>query len=97
MSLAAGALRRPVTTFATVLALVLLGAVSLGRMPVSLLPDVSLPVLTIRTTYEGAAATQVALSRKEEDLNGDGRIDVTSFYAKGKLVRKEVSDPSLVQ
>ena len=29
-------------------------------MPVSLLPDVTLPVLTVRTLYEGAAATEVS-------------------------------------
>jgi antitoxin component YwqK of YwqJK toxin-antitoxin module len=47
--------------------------------------------------YEGSAAAQVALARKEEDVNGDGKVDVTSIYKNGKLVRKEVSDPSLVQ
>jgi HAE1 family hydrophobic/amphiphilic exporter-1 len=60
MSLPALALRRPVTTVAATLALVLLGAVSLGRLPVSLLPDVTLPVLTIRTTYTSAAAPEVS-------------------------------------
>lgn len=60
MSLAASALRRPITTLSATLALVLLGGVSLGRLPVSLLPDVSLPVLTIRTNYSGAAATEVS-------------------------------------
>ncbi|HXF95252.1 MAG TPA: efflux RND transporter permease subunit [Gemmatimonadales bacterium] len=60
MSLPGLALRRPVTTVAGTLALVLLGAVSLGRIPVSLLPDVTLPVLTIRTTYPGAAAPEVS-------------------------------------
>ncbi len=60
MSLPALALRRPVTTVAATLALVLLGAVSLGRLPVSLLPDVTLPVLRIRTNYSGAAAPEVS-------------------------------------
>ncbi len=60
MSLPALALRRPVTTVAATLALVLLGAVSLGRLPVSLLPDVALPVLTIRTNFPGAAAPEVS-------------------------------------
>ncbi len=60
MSLASVALRRPVTTVAATLALVLLGAVSLGQMPVSLLPDVALPVLTVRTIYAGAAAEEVS-------------------------------------
>jgi HAE1 family hydrophobic/amphiphilic exporter-1 len=60
MSLAAAAVRRPVATVAAVLAVLLLGSVSLLRLPVSLLPDVSLPVLTVRTTYNGAAATEVS-------------------------------------
>jgi HAE1 family hydrophobic/amphiphilic exporter-1 len=60
MSLTSAAVRRPVSTIAAVLAVVLLGAVSLSQLPVSLLPDVSLPVLTIRTGYPQAAATEVS-------------------------------------
>ena len=60
MSLAAYAVRRPVATLSAILAVVLLGSVSLSRLPVSLLPDVSLPVLTIRTAYTGAAAPEVS-------------------------------------
>lgn len=60
MSLAAYAVRRPVATLSAILAVVLLGSVSLSRLPVSLLPDVSLPVLTIRTVYNGAAAPEVS-------------------------------------
>lgn len=60
MSLVSAAVKRPVSTLASVIAIVLLGSVSLSRLPVSLLPDVTLPVLTIRTVYEGAAATEVS-------------------------------------
>ena len=60
MSLVSYSVRRPVATVAATLAIVLLGSVSLGRLPVSLLPDVSLPVLTIRTLYDGAAAEEVS-------------------------------------
>lgn len=60
MSLAGAAVRRPVSTIAAVLAVIMLGSVSLARLPVSLLPDVSLPVLTIRTAYPGAAASEVS-------------------------------------
>ncbi len=60
MSLAAAAVRRPVATVAAVLGVVLLGSVSLARLPVSLLPDVALPVLTIRTAYPDAAASEVS-------------------------------------
>src|SRR4051812_15774137 len=60
MSLASFAVKRPVTTIAATLGVVLLGSVSITKLPVSLLPDVELPVLTIRTTYPGAAATEVS-------------------------------------
>lgn len=60
MSLTAASVRRPVSTVAAVLALVLLGSVSLGRLPVSLLPDVTLPVLTIRTDLAGAAPPEIS-------------------------------------
>ncbi len=60
MSIAAFAVRRPVATVAAILAVVLMGSVSLTRLPVSLLPDVSLPVLTIRTVYPGAASPEVS-------------------------------------
>ena len=36
------------------------------------------------------------LAKREEDKNGDGSIDVTSIYENGKLVRREISDPTLV-
>ena len=60
MSWIESSIRRPVTTVATTLAIVLLGSVSLAKLPVSLLPDVTLPVLTIRTNYAGAAAEEVS-------------------------------------
>ena len=60
MSLSSSAVSRPVMTVAATIAVVLLGSVSLGRLPVSLLPDVTLPVLTVRTAYPGAAATEVS-------------------------------------
>jgi HAE1 family hydrophobic/amphiphilic exporter-1 len=60
MSLTSFAVRRPVTTVAATLAIVLLGSVSLTRLPVTLLPDVTLPVLTVRTVYTGAAAEEVS-------------------------------------
>lgn len=60
MSLAARAVQRPVATIAAILAALLLGGVSLTRLPVSLLPDVTLPLLTVRTVYPGAAATEVS-------------------------------------
>src|ERR1041385_7066479 len=90
MSLASGALGRPVTTVAATLAFVLVGAVSLGQLPVSLLPDVSLPVLTIRTTYSGAAATEVsrfiAEPIEEAVAATPGLVDLRSVSRNGEAV-----------
>lgn len=60
MSLSSAAIRRPISTISAVLAVLLLGAVTLARLPVTLLPDVTLPVLTVRATWTGAAAEEVA-------------------------------------
>lgn len=88
MSLASAALRRPVSTVAATLAMVLLGAVSLGRMPVSLLPDVGLPVLTIRTMYPGAAPEEVSrfISEPLEEAVGNtpGLLELRSVARAGE-------------
>jgi len=88
MSLSSAALRRPVSTVAATLAMVLLGAVSLGRMPVSLLPDVGLPVLTIRTMYPGAAPEEVSrfISEPLEEAVGNtpGLLELRSVARAGE-------------
>src|SRR4026208_514579 len=90
MSLTSVSVRRPVSTVAATIAIVLLGAVSLGRLPVSLLPDVSLPVLTIRTAYTGAAATEVsrfiAEPIEEADAATPGLVDLRSVSRNGEAV-----------
>ncbi len=39
---------------------------------------------------------ETLLARREQDLNGDGEIDVVSFYVGGKLVRRQIRDSDLV-
>lgn len=51
--------RRPVAISMLTLALLLFGLVSLSRLQVSLLPDLSYPRLTIRAELPGAAPTEV--------------------------------------
>ncbi|WMS86976.1 efflux RND transporter permease subunit [Pleionea litopenaei] len=51
--------RRPVTVFMFTLALCLFGFVLLGRLGLTLLPDLSYPTLTIRTDYAGAAPSEI--------------------------------------
>ncbi len=45
-------------------------------------------------TYETSGG-ETRLSRREEDINGDGNIDVVSIYKNGKLVRRAISDEAL--
>jgi HAE1 family hydrophobic/amphiphilic exporter-1 len=52
-------IRRPVTTVMIFLAVVVMGLVSLSRLPRELFPSISYPQITILTPYEGAAPEEV--------------------------------------
>ncbi len=54
MNLARASVRRPIFTAMITLMVVVLGAVSLSRLQIDLLPSVELPTLTVRTQYAGA-------------------------------------------
>jgi HAE1 family hydrophobic/amphiphilic exporter-1 len=51
--------RRPVTIAMFTLAVVLFGVVSLFRLKINLLPDLTYPTLTVRTEYAGAAPAEI--------------------------------------
>jgi HAE1 family hydrophobic/amphiphilic exporter-1 len=51
--------RRPVAITMFMVAIAVFGLVSLGHLPVDLLPEISYPTLTVRTSYEGAAPEDV--------------------------------------
>lgn len=55
MSLAQFSVNRPIFTTMVTLVIVILGAVSLSRLRIDLLPNIEMPTLTIRTEYEGAS------------------------------------------
>ena len=50
---------RPVAVTMSVLAVCVFGGVSLQKLPVTLLPEMSFPTLTVRTEYPGAAPSEV--------------------------------------
>ncbi len=66
------AIRRPVTVFMAVTAVVLFGWVSLDRLALNLLPEISYPSLTIQTDYEDAAPEEIEslLTRPVEEVVG---------------------------
>ncbi|MDX1607402.1 MAG: efflux RND transporter permease subunit, partial [Candidatus Competibacterales bacterium] len=55
MSLAAASVRRPVLTGMVTLIAVLLGTVSLSRLPIDLLPDIEYPYITVAVGYPNAS------------------------------------------
>jgi HAE1 family hydrophobic/amphiphilic exporter-1 len=55
VNLPGGSVRRPIFTTMVTLMVVVLGAVSLGRLRIDLLPAIELPTVTVRTEYEGAS------------------------------------------
>ena len=59
MKIVPASMRRPVTVSMITLAALLFGAVSLSRLPLNLLPDISYPTLTIQTEYPDAAPAEV--------------------------------------
>ncbi len=66
------AIRRRVTIAMATVAITLLGVISLSRLKVNLLPDLSYPTLTIRTELPGAAPAEVEnlISRPIEEAAG---------------------------
>ncbi|HXH06019.1 MAG TPA: efflux RND transporter permease subunit [Vicinamibacterales bacterium] len=59
MSIPRIAIGRPITMFMLSAVIVLLGAISLLRLPVDLMPDVTLPSITIRVGYPGVGPLEI--------------------------------------
>ncbi len=59
MSIPRLAIERPVTMFMISFVVVLLGAISLTKLPVDLMPDISYPSITVRTNYSGVGPLEM--------------------------------------
>ncbi len=59
MSIPRTAIERPVTMFMLSAVIVLLGALSLFRLPVDLMPDVTYPQITVRVGYSGVGPQEI--------------------------------------
>jgi hydrophobe/amphiphile efflux-1 (HAE1) family protein len=87
-SLADLSIRRPVFAWMLMAALIIFGAIGLSRLGVSEQPDVDFPVLTINTTWSGAAPevmeTEVVDKIEEEVISTQGLRDVSSQIQQGQ-------------
>lgn len=98
MSLVSGSIARPVTVAMATFAIVLFGGISLDRLGLNLLPELTYPTLTIRTEFEGAAPAEIEEQitrkieqrvgvvsgvRKMHSISSAGRSDVVLEFAWG--------------
>ena len=54
--------KKPVAVCMGIVAIVILGIVSLSRLPVDFLPNMELPFISVRTTYDNAGPEEVEKS-----------------------------------
>ena len=82
------AIEKPIAVVSAVLLIVVLGWVSLQRIPIQLTPDLRRPVLNISTIWFGAAPEEVEreiINRQEDQLKGlDGLTELTSRSDPGR-------------
>ena len=76
------AVERPVTVVVTAVLVVLFGALSVLDLPIQLTPDISVPTLTVRTSWPGASPTEIEseILEPQEDALKDvpGLVRMTS-------------------
>ena len=73
MNLTKLALGNPVAAFVAVLLALLFGAISLGRLPVQLTPEIEKPVISIQTTWRAASPKEIEaeiIEPQEKALRG---------------------------
>src|SRR6187401_3654190 len=59
MSIPRLAIQRPVTMFMIATVIILLGGISLVRLPVDLMPDITYPSITVRVGYGGVGPAEI--------------------------------------
>src|SRR5688572_28311705 len=91
MSIPRTAIERPVTMFMISGVVILLGLMSLTRLPVDLLPDVSYPSLTIRVSYPGVGPLEMEelvtrpLKQAVSATSGVERLESTSSEGSSRV------------
>ena len=107
MSIPRLAIHRPVTMFMISSVVTLLGLISLTRLPVDLMPDVSFPSITVRVNYQGVgplemeelvtrpieqAVSAVAGLERLESTSSEGNSRVTLNFAWGTDLAEAADD-----
>jgi HAE1 family hydrophobic/amphiphilic exporter-1 len=59
MNISRIAVHRPIFTIMVMLIVIILGGISLIRLPIDLMPDITYPTLTVQTVYENASPEEI--------------------------------------
>ncbi|MDH5189499.1 MAG: efflux RND transporter permease subunit, partial [Rhodospirillaceae bacterium] len=81
MNLIRSAIDRPIAVIAAVLMIVMFGLLALQTIPIQLTPDIRKPVLSVRTSWPGAAPAEIereVINRQEDVLKGLEGLDSMS-------------------
>ena len=81
MNLIQTAIDRPIAVIAAVMMIVMFGLLALQSIPIQLTPDIRKPVLSVRTSWPGAAPAEIEreiVNRQEEMLKGLEGLDTMS-------------------
>lgn len=88
MNLIRIAIERPVAVVAAVLMVVMFGLVALETIPIQLAPDVNRPVITVTTSWPGAAPAEIEreiINLQEDEMAGlEGLEEITSRSQQGR-------------
>lgn len=90
MNLSKLAVKRPVTIMMMILIVVLLGTISLTRLPLDLFPEIEVPVAVVATSYSGAGPQEVenlVTKPMEGSIATVGNIDsINSISSEGNSI-----------
>jgi hydrophobic/amphiphilic exporter-1 (mainly G- bacteria), HAE1 family len=91
MSIPRIAIERPVTMFMISGVIILLGGISLTRLPVDLMPDTQVPTITVRVGYQGVGPLEMEelvtrpIEQAVSAVAGLERVDATSSEGNANL------------
>ena len=94
MTLAGLSIRRPVATTMLMISMMFIGLVAMFTMKTEMLPNMNIPVVTVRTTWNGAVPEDVEtqITKKIEEVlpnvEGIDKIESTSQYGMSTIVVK---------
>ena len=88
MNLIRLSIERPIAVVAAIMMVTMFGLVALKTIPIQLIPDVTRPIITITTTWYGAAPAEIEreiINRQEEVFKGlEGLEEISSTAEHGR-------------